>query len=559
MEKLYVQLKNELCLNYNGQYKIDSLKKKYKREYELMKGIKKLTNYKFRKLYTNIDQKALYYNEIIIQNKLEEYKEFFDNVSGISLDVNQRKAIIKDPNNLLIIAGAGSGKTLTIVGKVMYLLDNGVLPHEILCISFTNFAANSLKEKLKEKEIEVYTFHKLGLKILNEYGYKFELKNDLLRELCSKINYHDIEKIDDINFVTMDQAGNKTKSEEIIINNIFENSEEKKEYEKLIMTFINLYKGQNYPKSQFSRFYRKATKKEKKVLNLIERIYKEYQTKLKEEEAIDFNDMINKASHLILKKGIFKYKYIIIDEFQDTSLTKCNLIKNIQFKTKCKVVAVGDDWQSIYRFTGSSLNVFINFEKYFNYAEKVIINNVYRNSKEILKVSSDFIMKNDRQLKKHLNSNKNLSKPIKIYYYDKDYKIVLLKALNDLGGKALVLARNNKDVIKCKNINPKIEAITIHKSKGLEAENVIVVNLEDGILGFPNKVGSNKINRFVLNENDYYPYEEERRLFYVALTRTKNNVCLLVNKNKPSIFIKEIINSKNVQIVCDINNHSKYK
>jgi len=96
-----------------------------------------------------------------------------------------------------------------------------------------------------------------------------------------------------------------------------------------------------------------------------------------------------------------------------------------------------------------------------------------------------------------------------------------------------------------------IKIMTVHKSKGLEADNVILVGLDDSILGFPNKIIQNNILKYVLSDKDNYPYEEERRLFYVALTRTKNDVYLLVNKNNPSIFVKELLKDYSNYIKID--------
>ena len=112
-----------------------------------------------------------------------------------------------------------------------------------------------------------------------------------------------------------------------------------------------------------------------------------------------------------------------------------------------------------------------------------------------------------------------------------------------------MLGRNNSDMYKVMDSQTdKVKFLTVHKSKGLEEENVIIINLEDNILGFPSKIENHKILKYVLNEKDMYPYEEERRLFYVALTRTKNYVYLIVDKNNQSIFVKEIIknNRKNI-------------
>ena len=135
--------------------------------------------------------------------------------------------------------------------------------------------------------------------------------------------------------------------------------------------------------------------------------------------------------------------------------------------------------------------------------------------------------------------------------------------IKSIDTKILILVRNNNDINKLignsifkkddsliyKNIC--MRYLTVHKSKGLEEENVIVLNMNNSYLGFPNKIVNNKILDYVLTIKDSYLYEEERRLFYVALTRTKNNVYLFCNKNNPSIFIKELIkeHSNNIQII----------
>ena len=166
------------------------------------------------------------------------------------------------------------------------------------------------------------------------------------------------------------------------------------------------------------------------------------------------------------------------------------------------------------------------------------INNTYRNSKELIKVAGSFISKNKRQIKKDLKSNKSLYKPIKIIYYKSLNKTIRNIIDNSKYKDFLILGRNNRDIDMLEK-DLKDMFLTVHKSKGLEADNVIVINLEDDILGFPNKIKNEKVLRLVSNNKDYYPYSEERRLFYVALTRTKNYVYLLV-PNKKSNFIKEL-------------------
>ena len=296
------------------------------------------------------------------------------------------------------------------------------------------------------------------------------------------------------------------------------------------------------------------------LLKIIKEIYFEYEEELSSTGKVDFNDMINKAIDIVKNNGyIKKYKYIIIDEYQDTSYTKYLLINEIKKKTNSKLFVVGDDFQSIYRFTGCNLDIFLNFNKYYEYSKILKIVNTYRNSNELINIAGNFVMKNKKQLRKKLVSNKNILNPIEIIY-SKNLKKSLLRLIDKINTPILLLGRNNKDIYKYFNSintdgtlkynNKTIRYLTVHKSKGLEEENVIIINLENNILGFPSKIENNKILRFVLNDKDSYPYEEERRLFYVALTRTKNKVYLLVDKNNESIFVKELIknNKKNIII-----------
>jgi len=264
------------------------------------------------------------------------------------------------------------------------------------------------------------------------------------------------------------------------------------------------------------------------------------------------------ATKYIKENGIKQYKYIIVDEYQDTSYIRYFLLKEIINKTDAKIICVGDDYQSIYRFNGCNLNMFLNFKKYFGYTKVLKINNTYRNSQELINVAGKFIMKNKRQLYKKLRSSKSIDKPIKIMYGDNLKK--LLDKVIEKHKKILILGRNNFDIDKYFRIDKdnniqynkvNIKYLTIHASKGLEEECVVIINLKDDILGMPNKIKDDKILKYVNNNIDIYPYEEERRLFYVALTRTKSDVYLLVDKKNPSIFVKELIrdNSKYIEYI----------
>ena len=302
---------------------------------------------------------------------------------------------------------------------------------------------------------------------------------------------------------------------------------------KLIITFINLFKTNNYNLDYFLKI-----KKDKEIIRIIIDIYLLYEEELKSTDSLDFNDMIVKATKIIQNKCILNVKYIIIDEYQDTSFIRYMLIKEIKNETNAKVLCVGDDYQSIYRFNGCSLNMLLNFKKYFKHSKILKISNTYRNSQELIDIAGFFIQKNKKQIYKKLKSNKHIEKPIKIMYGNNLNKIITgIKDKN-----ILILGRNNFDINQYNyNKTSNIKYMTIHKSKGLEEDAVVIINLKDDLLGLPNKMVDNKIINYVNKYKCEYPYDEERRLFYVALTRTKGNVYLLVDKKNPSIFVKEIM------------------
>ncbi len=290
------------------------------------------------------------------------------------------------------------------------------------------------------------------------------------------------------------------------------------------------------------------------LLKIIYDIYILYKEELESQNIIDFNDMINLSTKKLNKN--LGYKYIIIDEYQDTSITRYEFIKKIKDICSAKIMAVGDDFQSIYRFTGCNLSIFLDFQQYFGNCEILKIRNTYRNSKELIEVAGKFIMKNKMQMKKNLLSNKHINKPIKIVYY-KELSKTFEKLIDIINTDIFVLGRNKKDINLIlnsnnfllidnrityeKNKNLNIRYYTVHTSKGLEEENIVLLNVIDDYLGFPNKIVNDKILNFVTTTKDYYPYEEERRLFYVAITRTRNNVYIMTKYKKESIFLKEIM------------------
>ncbi len=443
------------------------------------------------------------------------------NINGCKLDKYQIKAIESEDKYTLLVAGAGSGKTLTILGKIRYLKEvKKYKDEEILCISFTNETVNNLKNKLEKMNCycDVYTFHKLAMSLICD---KFKLLNyDLLDyvvdEYFKSIIYYD-KKLRRLlkNYFYYDGS----------IDKLYD-SYEYKMLKKTIITFIHLLKSNGNSIKNIYSYYKKSIFNERIILKYIMDIYLIYTRELESTNTYDFDDLLVKARKYISSN--IKYKYIIIDEFQDTSYIRYLLIKEIIKITDSKLFAVGDDYQSIYRFSGCDLDLFINFNKYFKGGKIYYLKYTYRNSNELIRVSISFIMKNKLQLKKHIESNKNIDKPIKIVFNKSIQELIDLINDKDI----LVIGRNNKDI---ENINWD-NKLTIHRSKGLEANNVILVNSDN----IPSMLKNERILRYVLKEKEYIMYEEERRLFYVALTRTKNNIYIMVNK-KRSPFIKELL------------------
>ena len=441
---------------------------------------------------------------------------------------------VKSLENTLVVAGAGSGKTFTIVNKIKYLLDNNIYKeNELLVISFTNESVNDLKRKI-DYNLDIMTFHKLAITLINNPDMKISNEYYLKYIINEYFNSY----------------GKYNKKQNKLIKRILQEMDIDN-LKKLIFTFINLYKSNYNDINYLLNLYQKSKFINKIYFKIILEIYHIYNQELKASNLYDFNDMIKIATNNI-NNNIIKtnYKYIIIDEFQDTSLNRFKLIDAIMKQNNAKIFVVGDDYQSIYRFSGCNLDIFLNFNKLVSNLNIINLDYNYRNPKEIIDVANSFIMKNKNQIKKETICLKNINKPIKICFY-KNKRTAIEKILKYIDTKYLILGRNNtdKDLF---NVQDK-PFLTIHKSKGLEEDNIILINLTNNNNSLPSKIKNHKIiNKLI--KTDYYPYEEERRLFYVALTRTRNNIYLLVPKSNYSIFIKELMkNYKNYIEYININ------
>lgn len=438
------------------------------------------------------------------------------------MNEEQIKAV-QSLDDTLLIAGAGSGKTFTIINKINYLLANNIYKEkDILVISFTNESVNDIKKKC-EKNIDIFTFHKLAMNIIKDEN--FTLANEYL-----------------LNFIINEYFESYAKSNKNTYKSLQRIKIETPIYElkNYIKTFINLYKANYSSIDSLYVLYQKSHFINKDYLKIIIEIYLIYQNELSSSGTHDFNDLIINAQQQIENKSkSVPYKFIIIDEFQDTSYTRLNLILSIKKANNAKVFFVGDDFQSIYRFSGLDLNIFLNIKKYIPTIHILKLVQNYRNNQETINLANKFIMQNKHQIPKNTICQKNLTKPIKIVYY-KNSKNIINKIVNTLEGSILIMGRNNKDKEKFFiEETENIRFLTIHKSKGLEFDNTIIVNLENKSNSLPSRIPNPKLLDKII-KGDTFKDEEERRLFYVALTRSKNYTYLVVPNNNESVFIKEI-------------------
>lgn len=338
--------------------------------------------------------------------------------------------------------------------------------------------------------------------------------------------------------------------------------------------FILLWKRRGYNENDFERKIYENTNwnsEEKKIFIILKEVYQYYQNYLQQNQLLDFEDMILQATILLQQKEIPLPKYVIVDEYQDISHVRFLFLQKLVEKAHAKLTVVGDDWQSIYAFAGSDIELFIKYDHIFSTKENPVqtyrIQKTYRNSQSLIDIAGHFIMKNKKQLSKKLISPKQLKNPLKLFYYYNDQEKVkkLIKILEEIytrnpKDRVLLLSRfhhdisflsnhrlfslNHEQVIYQHYPDMHIDFLTIHAAKGLGYDQVIILNNEEGIYGFPSLKEDHPFIHFVEEIKLEDRLMEERRLFYVALTRTKNYTYLLVSKNRPSRFIQELKKEK---------------
>ncbi|MBN1330543.1 MAG: UvrD-helicase domain-containing protein [Candidatus Heimdallarchaeota archaeon] len=321
----------------------------------------------------------------------------------------------------------------------------------------------------------------------------------------------------------------------------------------------------------------KWSRKQLAFAHIALKIYEVYEEALAIQYSIDFSDMINHATKFLIEDQAFyqnTYDHILIDEYQDISAQRFYLIKTLMAKNlNCKLFCVGDDWQSIMGFAGSNLDYFIHFNNYFDHPARTDLVKNYRSIKSIVNAGTAIIKNNfTNQIQKQIIAHTNKEEPILVYssrhqeyFLEKYYEQIANHALKKIAELAkcgykyddimilLRIAKNPKLRKYLRNDNRYnipfsneldkpgcVHILSVHKSKGLESKIVILLNVDKGLYGFPCELENPDIFEIAIKDNDGLREQEERRLFYVAVTRAKEQVIIYTQKCSESEFITEI-------------------
>jgi len=691
---------------------------------ELVDYPKKDIFFRFYNAVTNTKKHKETNNSHFVENQLKGCAIYFDSVLTYPLDKQQREAIVSLEDNVLVISSAGSGKTMTTVGKVRYLIDIQHIPAEkILLITFTRKAAESLSERLGEKQLKCRTFHKLALDIIGEatgekptitppdfavqvyhklsqenpdfkaaiadyiirsrYAmrdqYEYNTRQDYMQDrqkygiqaffkdmdgrpvfcksdeesqICDflgsrgiKFRYEEKYEVNTVDAefrqycpdfsIYIDGPEGQSKRvylEHFAINEndhcpSFFSSEDEFKYKQGILWKRQLHQqygtvllesssagfhrgdvfriltkqllslGAEFSKVTHQSVSRELVRQEENILamltsfnfllksrnrsldditsqigngpdavtvnDIIAPFVDAYKKMEEENNEVDFTDAIIRATDLCNNGHRPDYDYILVDEFQDISMDRYRFLQSLRRKTLItKLFCVGDDWQSIYRFAGSDMALFKQFEKYFGFTKKCLMETTYRFGEPAIAESSKFILANPEQAVKNVHPFK-LDAETKLGFLStngRDGVVETVKYLVDQvpqDKEILLLGRYGFDVNIFKNTdltihdtkdrvyvtygNRQMNYMTVHQSKGLECDYIILLNCNGGMIGFPSQISDSPVLKYVLSEPDAYAFSEERRVFYVGITRAKKHTWVLYDISNPSPFVKEFV------------------
>ena len=344
---------------------------------------------------------------------------------------------------------------------------------------------------------------------------------------------------------------------------------------RLMRSFMTHVKSNSLTRTDLERRLEAAPRtvqrfRARMFLDLYWDVHEEWQTRLAADDSIDFEDMlVQAATHLEAGSVDMGYELVLVDEFQDASQARARLSKALVDKPNRYLLAVGDDWQSINRFAGADLSVMTSFADWFGEGQILRLQTTFRSPQSICDAASEFIAKNPRQLTKSVSSIQSEYGPpaalVRVGGFD-EVPGALATVLTDLAQRVRsgeikpgrsgavevdVLGRYRFDRDSLPRRTPpelKVTFRTVHGSKGLEADDVILPNVSSGTYGFPSEVVDDPVMSLAMAEADPYPFAEERRLFYVALTRARRHVTMVGVEGRESAFVAELLTDKRLEL-----------
>lgn len=492
---------------------------------------------------------------------LEEHRDFFQSVETSPLNESQSRAVVNGEDSVLVLAGAGSGKTSVLVARAGWLLRrNEALPEQILLLAFGRQAADEMNSRIKQRlgvdDIQAKTFHALALQIIQQGSRKtpviskLESDSQARRSLLIK---HWQQQCSEKKAQAKGWREWLTDELEWDIDDgeFWRDSKLAARLAGRLERWLGLMRMHGGSQAEMiEQADEEVRDLFQKRIRLMAPLLKAWKSALKEEGAVDFSGLIHQAVNL-LEKGRFisPWKHILVDEFQDISPQRAMLLTALrkQNKQTC-LFAVGDDWQAIYRFSGAELSLTTAFNQNFGEGAECALDTTYRFNDRIGEIANRFIQQNPYQLKKPLNSLSKGNKKSVVILPNEQLESLLDKLSGFVKNdeRILILARYHhlrpEILQKAATRWPKltIDFMTIHASKGQQADYVIIAGLHEGNDGFPAVARESILEDVLLPAPEDFPDAEERRLLYVAMTRAKHQVWLLQDTANPSIFVNQL-------------------
>ena len=498
----------------------------------------------------DIEACRLQHNQAYTDAMLEEYAEFFQHIESSPLNPAQARAVVNGEQSLLVLAGAGSGKTSVLVARAGWLLARGeAAAEQILLLAFGRKAAQEMDDRIRERlqtqDVTARTFHSLALYIISQGSKKVPTVSKLENDAAAR---------NKLFITTWRQQCSEKKAQakgwrqwleeemqwSVPEGNFWDDEKLQRRLASRLDRWVSLMRIHGGAQAEMIANAPEAIRDLfSKRIKLMAPLLKAWKSALKEENAVDFSGLIHQAI-VILEKGRFisPWKHILVDEFQDISPQRAALLAALRKQnSQTMLFAVGDDWQAIYRFSGAQLSLTTAFRQHFGEGDRCDLDTTYRFNSRIGEIANRFIQQNPHQLKKPLNSLTAGDRKA-VTLLDESQLDALLDKLSGFAKaeeRILVLARYHHlkpaSLEKAATRWPKLQLdfMTIHASKGQQADYVIVVGLHDGNDGFPAPARESIMEEALLPMVEDFPDAEERRLLYVALTRARHRVWLLVN------------------------------